>query len=196
MSWSKVRKHVFNSSFLVERCWVQYRETQCHTMSIDWVALSSFVSLLSHLVTSPFISTALYDVLDHTKHIFSESLSSGDDNDWDEELQKDKYKDTQTQTKTETKCFKDLIYAIFSESRGLKDFDYGNFHQKLSTTSKMTNFHSFLCLVCKGFININHISPHEGEAKPSSSPSRLSNRPGKLPLRAPTSSQSSSSPEK
>ena len=60
--------------------------------------------------------------------------------------------------KTNTKCFKDLIYAIFSESRGLKDFDYGNFHQKLSTTSKMTNFHSFLCLVCKGLININQLT--------------------------------------
>ena len=40
------------------------------------------------MVTSPF--------LDHTKHIFSESLSSGDDNDQDKDLQKDKYKDTHT----------------------------------------------------------------------------------------------------
>ena len=48
-------------------------------------------------------------------HIFSERLSSGDDNDRDEDLQKDKYKekDTQTPTKTNTKCFQDLMYAIF-----------------------------------------------------------------------------------
>ena len=57
----------------------------------------------------------LYDVPDHANHIFSESLSSGDDNDRDEDLQKDKYKekDTQTPTKTNTKCFQDLMYAIF-----------------------------------------------------------------------------------
>ena len=40
-----------------------------------------------------------YDVLDHTNHIFSESLSSGNDNDREEELQKDNTK-TKTQTKT------------------------------------------------------------------------------------------------
>ena len=34
----------------------------------------------------------LYDVPDHANHIFSESLSSGDDNDRDEYLKKDKYK--------------------------------------------------------------------------------------------------------
>ena len=70
------------------------------------------------MVTSPS-----YDVLDHTNHIFSESLSSGDDNDQDEDLQKDKYKDkdTQTQTKTNTKCFQDPILqcmAYFSKARG------------------------------------------------------------------------------
>ena len=67
-----------------------------------------------------------YDVLDHTNHIFSESLSSGDDIDRDEDLQKDKYKDkdTQTQTKTNTKCFQDPIYAIFFISRGFKDLKY------------------------------------------------------------------------
>ena len=60
-----------------------------------------------------------YYVLDHRNHIFSESLSSGDDNDRDRDLQKDKYKDkdTQTQTKTNTKCFQDPVYAIFSKSR-------------------------------------------------------------------------------
>ena len=67
------------------------------------------------MVTSP-----LYDVLDHTNHIFSESLSSGDDIDRDEDLQEDNYKDkdTQTQTKTNTKCFQDPMYAIFIKSRG------------------------------------------------------------------------------
>ena len=49
----------------------------------------------------------MYDVLDHANHIFSESLSSGDDIDRDEDLQEDKDKDTQTQTKTNTKCFQD-----------------------------------------------------------------------------------------
>ena len=63
-----------------------------------------------------------YDVLDHTNHIFSESLSSGDDNDRDEYLQKDK--DTHTQTKTNTKCFQDPMYAIFIKSRGFKDLKY------------------------------------------------------------------------
>ena len=67
-----------------------------------------------------------YDVLDHTRHIFSESLSSDDDIDRDEDLQKDKYKDkyTQAQTKTNTKCFQDPIYTIFFISRGFKDLKY------------------------------------------------------------------------
>ena len=63
-----------------------------------------------------------YDVLDHTNHIFSESLSSGDDNDRDEYLQKDK--DTHTQTKTNTKCFQDPMYTIFFKIRGFKDKRY------------------------------------------------------------------------
>ena len=77
------------------------------------------ILLLLHL--SP-----LYDVPDYTNHIFSESLSSGDDNDRDEYLQKDKYKDkdTHTQTKTNTKCFQDPMYAIFIKSRGFKDLKY------------------------------------------------------------------------
>ena len=72
------------------------------TLSIDWVALYSLVrsfvrpSAWRHLHLSP-----PYDVLDHTNHIFSESLSSCYDND------RDKDKDTQTQTKTNTKCFQD-----------------------------------------------------------------------------------------
>ena len=68
------------------------------------------IFLLLHL--SP-----LYDVPDHASHIFSESLSSGDDNDRDEDLQKDKYKDKDTQTKTNTKCFQDPICAILFKSR-------------------------------------------------------------------------------
>ena len=39
------------------------------------------------MVTSPF-AVHMYDVLDHTNHMFSESLSSGDDNDRDKDLQK------------------------------------------------------------------------------------------------------------
>ena len=71
-------------------------------------------------MTSPFISTALYDVLNHTNHIFSESLSSGDDNDRDGYLKKDK----DTHTQTNTKCFQDPMYAIFIKSRGFKDLRY------------------------------------------------------------------------
>ena len=63
----------------------------------------------------------LYDVPDHTNHIFSESLSSGDDHGRDGDLQKYKYKDKDTQTKTNTKCFQDPMYAIFFKSRGFKD---------------------------------------------------------------------------
>ena len=60
------------------------------------------------------------------KYIFSESLSSGDDNDRDGYFQKDKYKykDTHTQTKTNTKCFQDPIYAIFIKRSGFKDLKY------------------------------------------------------------------------
>ena len=75
------------------------------------------ILLLLHL--SP-----LYDVPDHTNHIFSERLSSGDDNEQDEYLQKDKYKDkdTHTQTKTNTKCFQDPMYDMYIfESRVFKD---------------------------------------------------------------------------
>ena len=53
------------------------------TVSIDWEALSSLVYL-----SIPFISTD--DILDHTNHIFSESLSSGNDKDQDEDIRKDK----------------------------------------------------------------------------------------------------------
>ena len=69
------------------------------------------------MVTSPF-AVHMYDVLDHTNHVFSESLSSGDDIDRDGDLQKDKYKDKDTQTQTNTKCFQDSMYAIFFKSRG------------------------------------------------------------------------------
>ena len=94
----------------------------CHVektyKALHWLSSSIFTCLFVCLVVRPSAwwhlhLSPLYDVRDHTNHIFSESLSSGDDNDWDEELQKDKYKDTQTQTKTETKCFKDPMYAIF-----------------------------------------------------------------------------------
>ena len=64
------------------------------------------------MVTSPF-AVHMYDVLDHTNHMFSESLSSGDDIDRDGDLQKDKYKDKDTQTQTNTKYFKEPMYAIF-----------------------------------------------------------------------------------
>ena len=67
-----------------------------------------------------------FDDLDHANHIFSESLSSGDDNDRDEYLQKDKYKDKDkdTHTKTNTKCFKDPMCVLFLKSKGFKDFKY------------------------------------------------------------------------
>ena len=52
----------------------------------------------------------------------AESLSSGDDNDRDKYLQKDK--DTHTQIKTNTKCFQDPMFAIFFKSSGFKDLKY------------------------------------------------------------------------
>ena len=77
------------------------------------------------MVTSPILHLSpSNDVLDHTNHIFSERLSSGDENDRDEDLQKDKYKGKDTQTKTNTKCFKDQIYVIFLKSREFKDLKY------------------------------------------------------------------------
>ena len=66
-------------------------QTQSHT--VHWLTCPLFTSLL---FVRPHGDISIYDVLDNTNHIFSESLSSGNDNDWDEDLQKDK--DTQTQT--------------------------------------------------------------------------------------------------
>ena len=54
-----------------------------------------------------------YDVLDHTNHIFSESLSSGDDNDQDKDLQKDKYKDTHTDKDKYKVLPRPNVYYIF-----------------------------------------------------------------------------------
>ena len=93
------------------------------------VSISSIFPCLFICLSSPWWHIHLspsYDVLDYTNHIFSESLSSGDDNYWDEDLQKDKYKDkdTQTQTKTNKKWFQDPMYAIFIHIRGFKDLKY------------------------------------------------------------------------
>ena len=83
--------------------------------------------------------------IDHTNHIFSESLSSGDDNDRDEYLQKDK--DTHTQTKTNTKCFQDPMYAIFIKSRGFKDLKYSIGCLLVMTKTKTkTRFYALLGL--------------------------------------------------
>ena len=66
---------------------------QCQMSFVDLLTSSVFTWLFAcfspwqHLHLSPS-----NDVLDHTNHIFSESLSSGDDN--EEYLQKDKDKDT------------------------------------------------------------------------------------------------------
>ena len=79
------------------------------------------IEVQSSIITVVF---HINSVLDHTNHIFSERLSSGDDINRDEDLQEDKYKDTQTQTKTNTKCFQDPIHAIFFISRELKDLKY------------------------------------------------------------------------
>ena len=83
-----------------------------------------------------------HDVLDHANHIFSESLSSGDDIDRDEDLQKDKYKDKDTQTKTNTKCFQDPMYLIFFKSRGSKDLKYyiGSIFVMAKTKTKLFAF--------------------------------------------------------
>ena len=66
----------------------------------------------------------LYDVVDHTNHIFSESLSSGDDNDQDEDLQKDKDKDTQTQKKKMLIASKTQFMLYLSNAGGSRNRGY------------------------------------------------------------------------
>ena len=56
-----------------------------------------------------------YDVLDHISHIFSESLSSGDNNDQDEDLRKG-----QIEIQIHTDTDKDK-YKVFFKSREIKD---------------------------------------------------------------------------
>ena len=76
------------------------------------------------LITAQCIETSrtkLKVALDVLQIIFSESSSSGDVNDWDQDLQKDKYKEKDTQTKTETKCFQAPIHAIFIKSREFRN---------------------------------------------------------------------------
>ena len=84
-------------------------QTQSHT--VHWLTSPLFTSLL---FVRPHGDISIYDVLDNTNHIFSESLSSGNDNDWDEDLQKDKYKDKDTQTQqsaSKTQCMLYLLKA-------------------------------------------------------------------------------------
>ena len=57
----------------------------------------------------------LYDFLDHTNHIFSESLSSGDDNDNDEDKDTERYK---------YKVLQRLDVCNISEKQGFKGFKY------------------------------------------------------------------------
>ena len=66
------------------------------------------------------MTSPLYDVLDHTNHIFSESLSSGDDNDQDQDLQKDKCKD------------KDIKYIAFPPKFSTEHFPPKLFPQQFS----------------------------------------------------------------
>ena len=90
-----------------------------------------------HLHLSP-----LNNVLDHTNHIVSESLSSGDDNEKD--VDKYIYKDTQTQTKTNTTCFQDPMYAIFLK-QGVQGYQIWHFHKKCPpkfSTKYSTDFHN------------------------------------------------------
>ena len=61
--------------------------------------------------------SALYDVLDHTHHIFSESLLSGDDNDRDKYLQIDKCKD-----KDKCKVLPRPNVCYFFQKQGVQGF--------------------------------------------------------------------------
>ena len=70
--------------------------SECVSVCLTVCPLSTFVTYFS------------FSICLHTNHIFSESLSSGDDNDRHKDLQKDK----DTQTKKNTKCFQDPMYAI------------------------------------------------------------------------------------
>ena len=98
--------------------WESESTSRIHT--IFWMCVCTFVTSFSFSICLNYI----YDVSDHTNHIFSEILSSGDDNDWDKDLHKDYYKDKDTQTNTNTKCFQDPMYAIFFKHRGFKDLKY------------------------------------------------------------------------
>ena len=87
-------------------------ETQLQ-VSISWVALYSLACLFVR--SSPWWHLHLsppYDVLDHTNHVFSESLSSGDHG--DEDLQKDK------KTKNSFLLFKINLYFIWKHEFVLK----------------------------------------------------------------------------
>ena len=82
-------------------------------VSISWVALYSLACLFVR--SSPWWHLHLsppYDVLDHTNHVFSESLSSGDHG--DEDLQKDK------KTKNSFLLFKINLYFIWKHEFVLK----------------------------------------------------------------------------
>ena len=104
---------------------------------------------VTHRDISIYLHRSQYDVLDHTNHIFSEGLSSGDDIARDEDVQKHKYKykDNSTQTKTNTKCSQDPMYAIFFKSRGLNDLEYYIASLLVITKSKTkTHFYALLGL--------------------------------------------------
>ena len=84
-----------------------------HSINISQNSSSIFTCMYVCVQAWHFHLSPPYDVLDHTYHIFSESLSYGNNIDGDGDLQKDK--DTQTQTKTDTKCFQDLMLYLSKE---------------------------------------------------------------------------------
>ena len=72
------------------------------------MALSVCLSVYAQALHPNF--SPLYDVLDQTNHVFSESLSSGDDNDQDKHIEKDK--DTNKDMNKDTNKDKDK-YKMF-----------------------------------------------------------------------------------
>ena len=92
-----------NFSLNLEKWLFSLRKSAVQQSFVD--LLTSFIFTFPVVCLSPWSHLHLspsYHVLDH---IFTESLSSGDNNDREEYLQKDKYKGKDTHTQTNTKCF-------------------------------------------------------------------------------------------
>ena len=98
-----------------------------------------FMALFGHNITPLTIETLkiifpteLQKVPPDSLSSYHFVLSSDDDNEQYEDLQKDKYKDKDTETQKQCwKCFHDPMYAIFLKSRAwVQGYQICNFFQK------------------------------------------------------------------